>query len=50
MKDMVSIRKMPPASLATIFGFCVDASVTPAMSVLLSEADEDFVRGDNRLV
>lgn len=51
MKDMVSIRKMHPVSLETIFSFCAKADVSGAAVFAASgtEADEDFFLGDNRL-
>lgn len=49
MKDMVSIRKMHSASLATSFG-CLEAGVSGAATAALStEIGDDFFRGDNRL-
>jgi hypothetical protein len=50
MKDMVSIRKMDPGSLGTIFGLGGEVDGAASMTALSTEADEDFFRGDNRLV
>jgi hypothetical protein len=50
MKDMVSIRKMHPASLATSFGARAEAGESDAETAASSiETDDDFFLGDNRL-
>jgi hypothetical protein len=43
---------MDPVWLGTIFGLAgeADASGAASMATLSTEADEDFFRGDNRLV
>jgi hypothetical protein len=51
MKDMVSIRKMHPASLATSLGVRAEAELSgAAMALPSAEMGDDFVLGDNRLV
>ena len=51
MKDMVSIRKMHPVLLETIFSLCAEGEVSGAAVFAASgtERGEDFFLGDNRL-
>ena len=46
MKDMVSIRKIDPASPLTSIGFCVEALDSGAAGAPSIESAEDFFLGD----